>query len=747
MRKLAIFSIGFAVAAAVYIRLLSPLMGLIAAGVLSATVFVTMLFHGDPAKRVRIAALGAVIGVVWTWGYEQLKLLPMEQWIGEEQTIYVEVLRLPEETDYGCKVEAKLGTGKILLYLDDVTELSVGDQLTVTADVIDAGRGSGEEENLYYQARDISLLGFQNGDLYRTEAEKVPFRAYPALAAQKLREKILSIFPEDTSGFALALLTGEKSGLSFGEQNALSLSGIAHVVSVSGMHVSLLAGMVLLLCANRRRLASLVAIPVMFFFAAMLGFTPSVTRAVLMNSVLFLAPLLKRENDLPTALSFALLLILMTNPWAIANVSFQLSFASMLGILLITPYLYKLVVEFLQIDTLKERNSRLLKPVKSVSVILATTFGATVTTTPIMAYHFNTVSLVAPLTNLLTMPVISFVFTGAFVAVLLGFLWTPLGTAVAWLLSWLIRYVMWVAESLSRVPYAAVYSVIFYIVAWLVAAYLLLGCYFLYRKTCRPAALAVSVTITLVGAVLLSGLETANMTLTAVDVGQGQCIVARSGGQTAVIDCGGDSGEKNGEDVARKLLMSGETKVDALILTHFDADHMCGVTQLMARMDVARLYVADVDEDSSTRALVLHAAEQEGAEIFFVTLDTVFSFGTGSIALYPPTTPGEDNASLAALLSFQEYDILITGDMSSSQERKLLNNYSFPDIEVLFAGHHGSKYSTCSELLEATLPETVIICVGKNSYGHPTQEVLDRIAIIGSEVYRTDLCGDITITR
>ena len=747
MRKLAIFSIGFAVAAAVYIRLLSPLMGLIAAGGLLAAVFVTLLFHGDPAKRVRIAALGAVVGLIWTWGYEQLKLLPMEQWIGEEQTICAEVLRLPEETDYGCKVEAKLGTGKILLYLDEVTELSVGDQLTVTADVIDAGLGSGEEENLYYQARDISLLGFQNGDLDRTAAEKVPLRAYPALAAQKLREKILSIFPEDTSGFALALLTGEKSGLSFEEQNALSLSGIAHVVSVSGMHVSLLAGLVLLLCAKRRRLASLVAIPVMFFFAAMLGFTPSVTRAVLMNSVLFLAPLLKRENDLPTALSFALLLILMTNPWAIANVSFQLSFAAMLGILLITPYLYKLIAEFLQIDTLEEHNSRFLKPVESVSLIVATTFGATITTTPIMAYHFSTVSLVAPLTNLLVMPVISFVFTGTFVAVLLGFLWTPLGSAVAWLLSWLIRYVMWVAESLSRIPYAAVYTESFYIVAWLVAAYLLLGCYFLYRKSCRPAALVLSVVITLVGAVLLSGLETANMTLTAVDVGQGQCIVVRSGGQTAIIDCGGDRGEKNGEDVARKLLMSGETKVDALILTHFDADHMCGVTQLMARMDVARLYVADVDEDSSTRALVLHAAEQEGAEIFFVTLDTELSFGTGSIALYPPVTPDEDNASLAALLSFQEYDILITGDMSSSQERKLLNNYAFPDIEVLLAGHHGSKYSTCSELLEATLPETVIICVGKNSYGHPTQEVLDRIAAIGSEVYRTDLCGDITITR
>ena len=230
-------------------------------------------------------------------------------------------------------------------------------------------------------------------------------------------------------------------------------------------------------------------------------------------------------------------------------------------------------------------------------------------------------------------------------------------------------------------------------------------------------------------------------------MGQGQCIIAQCSGQTVLIDCGGDDGDANGEAVARKLLMSGETRVDALILTHFDEDHMCGMAQLMRRLDVAAIYVPDIQQGEENRAIALKLAEDEGAEIHFVTLESALAFGTGEITLYPPTSYRAENASLSALLSFEEYDILITGDMTSQEERQLLRKYDFPDVEVLFAGHHGSKHSTSEELLEEILPETVIICVGKNSYGHPTQEVLDRIAHIGAQVYRTDLHGDITITR
>lgn len=748
MRKLAIFSLGFTLAAVAYIHTLSSVAALICGTVLVG-IFVTCLFFtSDRVRRIRIFALGAAIGLFWTWGYEQIKILPMRSLAGEGQSLQAQVWDFPEETDYGCRAVCKTEKGKILLYLDCAAdELAPGDRVSLKADVIDVSRGNGDDNNLYYQSRDISLLGLQRGELEIEKAEKTPLSAYPRFFTRRLQQSITEAFPEDAAGFALALVTGDRSGLSYAVQNDLSTTGISHVVSVSGMHVSLLAGMILFFCRNRRRLAAFISLVVMFFFVAMLGFIPSASRAVIMNAVLLLAPVLKRENDPLTSLSLALLLILCFNPWAVANISLQLSFSAMVGIFLLTPYFYKKLAEFLRLDEMRERGSVLLKPLRSTATVLATTFGATVATTPFSVNAFSSFSVISPVTNLLTMAVISFVFSAAFVTAIAGLIWQPLAQALGWILAWPIRYVLWVVDCLADVPYAAVYTEKVYIFAWVITAYLLLAVFYCWRKRCKPLYLLISLGITLVGAVLFSGMQTENMSLTAMDVGQGQCIAARSGGQTVLVDCGGDREDANGESVARKLLMSGETKVDAVILTHFDEDHTCGLIQLMQRMEVAKLYVPDIQQGEENRALVLKAAQEEGAEVCFVSLETELAFGRGRITLFPPTQTNAENASLSALLSFEEYDILITGDMSSDEERKLLRKYDFPDIEVLFAGHHGSKYSTSRELLEATMPETVLICVGENSYGHPAQEVLDRIAAIGAQVYRTDLHGDITITR
>lgn len=748
MRKLGIFSLAFALAAAAYIYFHSPVFGLVCAAVSLLATVLFAFFSSDHCKRVRIFALGLAFGLLWSYAYEQFHIVPITALAGENQSLTVKVWDFPEKTDYGCRVMCKPEKGKILLYLDcNPEELSPGDKITLQADVIDVSKGSGDGENLYYQSRDISLLGLQRGELEIEKAEKLPISAYPFVFARWLRQSVTEAFPEDAAGFTLALVTGDNSELTYAQQNDLAISGITHVISVSGMHVSLLVGLAMLLCGNRRRLAALLSICVMFFFAAMLGFMPSVTRAVIMNCVLLMAPLLGRENDPLTSIGLALLLILGVNPWAIANISLQLSFAAMAGLLLLTPYFVSLLEKPFPMEEWKKENHVLYKPIRGTVAVLACTLGATVTTTPISAAAFGSVSIVSPLTNVLTLAVVSFVFSASFITALVGLVFMPLAQALGWILAWPIRYVLWVAGGLADIPYAAVYTDKIYVVAWLITAYLLFGIFMWQRKRCKPVYLLASLGITLVGAVLFSGLQMEELSLTAVDVGQGQCIIAQSGGKTVLIDCGGDLGDENGEAVARKLLMAGETRIDVLILTHFDKDHTCGIAQLMERLDVARLYAPDIQQGNEERAAVLQRAQNEGTEICFVHLPTELSFGMGSINLFPPIDGTEENASLAALLSVKEYDILITGDMTERQERKLVKRYDFPDIEVLFAGHHGSKYSTSSELLEATMPETVIICVGENSYGHPAQEVLERIEAMGAEIYRTDLHGDITVTR
>ncbi len=748
MRKLTIFSAAFAVGAAGYIWLFSPAVGLIFAALLLLGTGCLRLWRSDKGKRLRIFALGAAMGLFWSWGYEQLYILPQTALAGEDREIQARVCELPQETDYGCRVVCKIQKGRILLYLDCTPEeISLSDTLRLRADILDVSKGMGDNENLYYQSKDISLMGIQRGKLEIQKAEKLSLWDYPILVADALRNSLRESFPEDTEGFARALVLGDRDGLSYEMENDFSITGVIHVVSVSGMHISLLIGIILWLFRGNKRLAAVFCMLVGLFFAAMLGFIPSVSRAVIMNCVLLFAPIFKRENDSLTSLSLALLVILAFNPWAIANLSLQLSFASMVGIFLLAPFFYQKMAEFFKLDELREKNSLWAKPIYSGLAILSTTFGAIIATTPLVAASFGTVSLISPLTNLLTMGAISFSFSGSFLTGIAGLIWSPLGKALGWIIAWPMRFALWVVDCLAEIPYAAVYTDSVYIVAWLVAAYVLIAIYLWKGKNCKGRTFLTCLAVTLLAAVLFSGLETPSMSVTAMDVGQGQCIVVQSGGKTALIDCGGDRGDANGEEVSRKLLMSGETRVDALILTHFDEDHMCGLPQLMKRLEVATLYVPDVQEGEKSRALVLQAAQEEGAEVVFIDLETQITFGTGEISLYPPTDLEAENASLSALLSFGEYDILVTGDMTSHLERKLLKEYEFPDIELLFVGHHGSKYSTCTELLETVRPETAIICVGENSYGHPTKEVLERLALIGAEVYRTDLHGDITIQR
>ena len=281
---------------------------------------------------------------------------------------------------------------------------------------------------------------------------------------------------------------------------------------------------------------------------------------------------------------------------------------------------------------------------------------------------------------------------------------------------------------------------------WLIAATGMFVIFLLQRRR-QPGVFAACLAVTLTAAILGAALwETDPVSMTALDVGQGACTVLRGGGATFVVDCGGEGGEAVGETAARELRMGGETSVDGLILTHLDTDHCNGAAQLMARVQVRRLFLPEQESDS--RKTILTAAERCGTEIVLVTEDLTLDFSGGSLQLFAPVLPGSRNCGLAALMSAGEYDILIPGDMPAAAERVLADTHSLPQVEVLVVGHHGAASSTAPELLQTVSPEIAVISVGAdNSYGHPAQAVLDRLTEAGAAVYRTDQAGDITITR
>jgi len=169
----------------------------------------------------------------------------------------------------------------------------------------------------------------------------------------------------------------------------------------------------------------------------------------------------------------------------------------------------------------------------------------------------------------------------------------------------------------------------------------------------------------------------------------------------------------------------------------------------LKRVEVERIYLPDVPDDTGLRGEIEACARDSGTTLIYVTQQTSVPFGNkGQLTIYPPFGKQDANElGLTVLCSVQDYDVLMTGDMGEDMERLLAEQVELPDVELMVAGHHGSKYSSSRQLLDRVKPDAVVFSVGiNNSYGHPAPEVLQRFDAAGAKIYRTDLMGAVTVT-
>jgi len=316
--------------------------------------------------------------------------------------------------------------------------------------------------------------------------------------------------------------------------------------------------------------------------------------------------------------------------------------------------------------------------------------------------------------------------------------WSWGAGGLAWLVSWLIRYVLVIAKTLARFPLAAVYTQSVYIVLWAVICYILMIAFLCLRKG-QPHVLIACCGIGLCLALMLSWVEPLlnDVRMTVLNVGQGQCILLQADGKSYLIDCGGDSDDDAADLAAETLLSQGVTRLDGLILTHFDRDHAGGAAYLLSRVPADAVFVPENQEDLDL-----------GDTPVVVQEDLTLRWADNELTVFAPVLSTSSNESgLSVLFSGGNCDILITGDMSTLGETLLLHEKRIPELTALVAGHHGSKSSTGQRLLEQTTPEYVFISVGDNSYGHPHPQVLERLERYGCAVFRTDRNGSIVFRR
>ncbi len=744
MRKLMYFAIGFAAACAVGAYLVFGMQLFLLAGIFAAVALIFVLARTPSLKIAVVVLSGCVAGFLYMGLFDSFYLAAARVCDGQIVETQIEVTDDSFETEYGYCTDGKISVNgksfQTTLY-NSGEALKPGDIVNGTFQ-LQFTVSQGKNSPTYHQGKGIFLLARPEGELTVKKCEKLPFKYFAPYMRKQIQNALDRCFPEDTLGFARALLLGDSSKLSEKLDQDFSVSGIRHVIAVSGLHVSILFSLIYVFTGHKNLLNVLIGLPVLFLFAAIAGFTPSIVRACVMQGLMILALCIDREYDPPTALAFSVLVILAVNPMAVTSVSFQLSVGCVLGILLFSRRIHDYFMDPRRLGPAKG-NSLKSKLIRWFVSGISVTLSAMVFTIPLCAVYFGMVSIVSVVTNLLTLWVISLIFYLVMAAGILSVIWLPLGRIVAAVVSVPIRYVQFIAGVMADIPYAAVYTQDIYILAWLVAAYTLLVV-FMFSKKKRPLILVGCMAVSLLLCVLFSRWEgnRGDFSVTVLDVGQGQCVLIKSQEETFLVDCGGDSGSAVADTVVKAMSAYSIDDVDGIILTHYDTDHANGVLPLLEMAEVEKIYLPDspCETDMKNRLVA-----QTDADTFMVSQDMQIELPTASLQIFAPAeTKNENDSSLCILFQSGNYDILITGDRAFSGEEHLMERVTLPKLEVLIVGHHGSGSSTSLELLRATRPDEAVISVGENNkFGHPTRETLMRLEMFGCRIWRTDISGNI----
>lgn len=575
------------------------------------------------------------------------------------------------------------------------------------------------------------------------------FRSFVIDLRQAIGRRIDALFPAN-AGLMRALVLGDRSQLSEEFREALSLSGTAHLICISGLHVTLLAAMLawLLRRVMDRRWANLLAAALLIPYGVFIGFGASFTRALIMFALLCGGPIAGRPSDPMTRLCASMLIWLAVKPLSVGDVGFALSYAASAGIILIGPPLRQLTgVEALM--KRKRSRNRAVRLLHSVEVyfpaLLCASLAAQLATLPFVVAYFGVQSVISLPFNLVCVPLCVLGYIVGLAALLISIIYLPAAALVATGADALFSALIAITHLGAALPVNSVrigrYPLLLVFLHWgiVLAASELSRLNARLRRTLPFALIAVAAMSS-----LLIFAKAWPYGVVFLDAGQADCAVVTTRGHTYMMDIG------DTYTPAADYLNASCLHLDGIVLSHPHQDHAGGLNSVLTSFKPDVIYVPEgwfeVEDVSPAVTEGIERAKSMGVEIRQLRAgDEVQLSSTAKLEVFAPAGSGlpesVNDMSILARVTCDGQSVLFTGDLSESAEPDVI-----PDTDVLKVAHHGSAKATSERFLEACTPDIAVICVGENNYGHPSEETLEKLKRCDARVYVTRDCGSVALT-
>lgn len=693
------------------------------------------------------------------------------------------------------------------IYLDYIN----GDYICMsgTVSVPDSATNPGTFDQYIYLRNKGYYLCISNGTIESGNHRPYSIEGFLYGIKNRCTKIIDNSFDSESAGIVKAMLVADKSTLDKNIKKLYSENGIAHIMAISGVHVAII-GMTLYGFLRKLRIGRLISgtfsIAIIILYGIMTGMSSSTERAVIMLILSIAAEYFGRKTDAPTSMGFAMIIMVLGNPYVILDAGFQLSFAAITGVTVVAPQLRKLLRMFKRFikeaDEKKKQKHKKIMSLKKMIIKLIDAFvvgiASFITTTPVIIYYYYQFPPYSILINLIVIPLVSLIVGGSILVVLTGLFFT--GAAVV--MTYPVRLILFGYKYLcifaSGLPGASVlvgHISIGMVFVYYLSVVLIFAILRMIRigKTERGGPILYLMLATVLFLTVVYEVYSYDKSLKVVymDVGQGDGVLLRTSGHGGILIDGGSSSNKRvGEYVMVPVLKYyGVSEVEYAFVSHGDADHVSGLEYLLneeqSGVHVVNLVLPEYGDQDALQELKSEATANNVNIIYMkpgdnITYNHQHAETINIECLYPDEEAGQgvlDTNNLSMILKttitwdVREADIenlnkssdsdaslslLFVGDAGIAAEKRLIELYGknslgeIPDsiaCDILKVGHHGSRNSSGSDFLKRVSAMYGIISCGKdNRYGHPHAETLERLKMADTKYMTTKEHGAIILS-